>query len=235
MVAIVESSRATDVKVNGRVSAWVSASMALLGLGLLVSLYFTALQPVADAKAKLHAGDRLQQQSISQAAADSQYAAAAVSDPWSPEPWRRRAKLAYRRAEFESFRSNDLFDKAVGYLREAQMRDPQNPADELRMGDWWLAHWRTTNRQEDATQAVAAYSRAWRRYPTNAMLMADLVQALAAADDHRSAVDVARQALEQDAINRSRGHQDRYLPERMREELKAIERRGSPSDSRGVE
>ncbi len=202
-------------RVNSRV---FSGFRVVLGLGLLVGVVFTGLRPVAAVQARLQAGDRFVERGLSEAAG-AEYLAAAKADTVSAEPWRRSAELAYRAAESDRFRSNESFQSAVHLMQEVRLRDPVNPHDDRRLGDWWLTRWRVTQQPSDAEEAVTAYNRAWSCYPTNSFVMAELSFAFEAIGKFDQAADVARKALNQDQINHQRGHVDRYLVDSVKEKL----------------
>jgi hypothetical protein len=79
-----------------------------------------------------------------------------------------------------------------------------------------------TNDPKDAGEAILAIELAWRRYPTNAILMADLSFAHEAAKDSKAAQVMAIKALKQDDLNHERQHVDRYLEESIRMKLEKL-------------
>lgn len=183
--------------------------MVLAG-GLFLGIFLTALRPSVLRQDHLSGGDRLIEKGLS-SAADTEYSAAAMADPVSGEPWRRRAELAFRRAEQDQFRSNESFQAAVRLLGEAVKRDPSNFHDDQRLGDWWQQRWQRSRLKSDAEAAVVGYEAGWKRYPTNPILISQLAFALDAAEQPQRAREAAEKALTQDKINRERGHVDRYL------------------------
>ncbi|MBC8117734.1 MAG: O-antigen ligase family protein, partial [Candidatus Saccharimonas sp.] len=76
--------------------------------------------------------------------ADVAYRAACLADDWAPEPWRRRAELAFERASTDRFQSNESFEAAVELLLAAIARDPHNFQGPRTLGNWWMARWRVT-------------------------------------------------------------------------------------------
>jgi thioredoxin-like negative regulator of GroEL len=105
-------------------------------------------------------------------------------------------------------------------MNEAKLRDPGGFRDDRRLGEWWFARWLKTANIDDAKKAVTAFKQAWNRYPTNAALMAEMAMAMVASKS--DAHEVARKAMEQDAINRDRGHIDRFLDEATRRKLEEL-------------
>ena len=220
LIGVADGGRLSSKMEYRRLSSGIAIVLVATSLGLMISLYLTGLRPVTLAQEKLLAGDRLLQRGRADAA-DVEYAAGAAADDWSCEPWRRRAELAYRKAETQKFRSNDSIQVAVELLRESKSRDPANFQDDRRLGEWWLARWGTTRDVKDAEAAVAAFGRARTRYPTNAALMAEMAFALDSAGSE-AADGIARQALRQDDLNHERGHIDRFLGDPTRARLEML-------------
>jgi len=221
LAAIAARPRFSTEKPRVKDSIGLTALGVAISVGLLFLVVVTALRPVVIMHSRLQAGDRLVERGYLDAA-DAEYAFAAVVDPFSGEPWSRRAELAYRKAQTDQFRSNDSFLNAVRLLREARSRNPLNFQDDRRLGDWWMARWRVTSQLADAQEAIAAYQFAWVRYPTNSVLMAELAFALDAAGIVQKAGEIAERALRQDAINHDRGHVDRFLAGPIRIRLEKL-------------
>ncbi len=221
LVALADGGRSPAPRFSWDNSQGAFATTMVFGVGLLGALFFTALQPVAVVATRLQQGDRLVQKGLSEAA-DAEYGLATSADTFSGEPWRKRAEVAFRRAEADRFRSNDSFVNAVRLMREAAARDPVNFQDDRRIGDWWLSRWQVTHELKDAQEAVAAFEQASARYPTNAMLMAELAFAFDAAEKGGDASMVAHKAIAQDQINRERGHVDRVLADSVRTRLERL-------------
>jgi tetratricopeptide (TPR) repeat protein len=130
--------------------------------------------------------------------------------------------LAYQRVLSDRFQSNGLFETAVSLLREAEKRNPANSQDARKLGQWWFERWTFTHDLADAKESIQNYRRAWEGYPTNAILMAEYAIALDAAGEATTAVEMGEKALEQDRLNHSMAHVDRYLPDALREQLTKI-------------
>ena len=221
LAALAASNKETSVPVPRRIPAYFSMGLSLVALGLIVLLCVSSLLPTRSLQAKMLAGDNLVRKGLLEAA-DAEYSAAARADDWSPDPWRRRAELAFRQVEADHFRSNDSFQKTVNHLREAVKRDPLGFADVRRLGECWISRWRTSRQLSDAEEAVQAFEIAWSKYPTNALIMSELAFANEAAGAMEVSTRIASQALKQDQVNRKWGHLDRYLPEPTRERLEAL-------------
>jgi len=221
LIAAVAGSRFDLVKSGGQFRFENAVIIGAISLGLIVGLFVTGVRPVAVVNEKLITGDQLVRKGMRDAA-DLEYRAAAAADSWCAEPSRRRAELAYRHAEAEQFRSNESFQTAVGLMRDAISRDPTSFRDEIRLGKWWIGRWQVTKDVKDAEEAAVEFERAWFRYPTNASLMAELAIARNSAGFGKSAKEIARKALRQDAINHERGHIDRYIPDQTRIQLESL-------------
>ena len=221
LIAAADGARPDLAKCSGYLKFGNAAALGTVCFGLFVALFVTGIRPVAVVKEKLLAGDQLVRRGVLDGA-DGEYQAAAAADLWSAEPIRRRAELAYRRAQTDQFRSNDLFQSAVGLMRDVKMRDPTSFRDDVRFGAWWIERWHATGNVGDAEEAVAAYERVFGRYPTNASLMAELAFARDSAGSGEAAKEVARRSLRQDTINHERGHIDRYLTDQVRNRLESL-------------
>ena len=221
LVALLDAPRGEEPRSPQSASGVTSIGIAVFSVICLVGLNVTAIQPHAIAEQRQRSGDEFVQRGQLERA-DAEYRLAAEADPFASEPRRRRAELAYRQVERGGFRSNESFLNAVGLMREAQARDPGGFQDDCRLGEWWLAKWQVTAGKQDAEEAVQSFRKAWVKYPTNALLMSDLVSALQAADQIPEAVTVAKRALDQDALNHQKQHVDRYLPDSVRQRLERL-------------
>lgn len=210
--------------ISGLAIGW---GLALAGI-LAGTWYVTGMRPVALVQERMSAGDRHVERGQRQLA-DSEYSSAAQADEWASEPWRRRAELAYREAVSEQSRSNESFQIAVDLLHQAKRRDPNGFRDDLQLGEWWRTRWRKTSDVHDIQEAVKAFSTAYGRYPTNAILMGDLALSLVDAEDRQSGQQMAEKALRQDHINQEWGHVDRFLEPGIRTRLTSlVENQGQP-------
>ena len=229
LIAAAEGSRQGSVKDCGHLKLGNAVIVSTLCIGLFVALFVTGIRPVAVVDEKLFAGDQLVRRGMLEAA-DADYRAAEAADRWSAEPIRRRAELAYRRAQTDQFHSNESFQIAVGLMRDVKSRDPTSFRDDVRLGSWWMERWYSTRNAGDAKEAVAAFERVCARYPTNALLMAELAFARDSAGLGDSAKEIASQSLRQDVINHERGHIDRYLSDQVRIRLESFVE--SPNEER---
>ena len=221
LIAAADGSRTDVAKFSGYLKSGNAIAVGTIAVGLLVGLFMTGVRPVAIVDEKLFAGDQ-HARNGNLVAADGEYLGAESADRWSAEATRRRAELAYQRAQVDQFHSNDLFQAAVELMGHARLRDPTSFRDDARLGAWWIARWNLTRQVSDAKEAVAAYESAVARYPTNALLMAELAFARDSAGFAESAKEIARQSLRQDDINHERGHIDRYLTDEVRIRLESL-------------
>ena len=221
LIAAADGSRLGMAKCSGSPGFGNTAILGTVSFALFIAIFVTGIRPVSIANEKLFAGDQLVRRGMLDAA-DHEYMAAEAADRWSAEATRRRAELAYRRTQSDRFHSNDSFQTAVGLMRDVKLRDPTSFRDDVRLGAWWIERWYSTKDAKDAEEAVAAYERVRARYPTNASLMAELAFARDSAGFGDSAKEVARQSLQQDAINHERGHIDRYLTDQIRIRLESL-------------
>ena len=206
----------------------VPALVVAIGLGLVAAAFAaTGLIPVT----RCHSWERAADEALwtrgmeGRIAADGCFCAAALADPWSALPWRRRFELTDAR---DAVRSNESFEAAVSLLNEATVRDPLNFWGSRARGNLWQARWDVTAERDDARQAAVWLRRAAELYPTNATLLAELSRALEAGHEHSAAVEAARRALTQDEIYRKYGHVDRYLAEPVQSRLQRLVQESFP-------
>ena len=203
-------------------SSWM---FAVIGIGLVLSatvFAWTALVPVTNGLWWQAKGDQLLLSREGRSSAEVAYRAASLADDWSPEPWRRRAELAFERATADHFRSNELFGTAVKLLLAAIDRDPYNFQGLRTLGNWWMARWRASRSGDDARQAADWLQRASDSYPTNASILAELAFALDASGQRGDANTTAKRAMAQDELNRKLGHVDRYLADELVTQLRLL-------------
>lgn len=221
LAALADGQMSGAISLSSRMSTLWSGLLLVFGIGLTIAVYLTGIRPVSEVVRRVSAGDQFFERGQLQAA-DAEYSAAAKADPFADEPWRRRAELAFRRAEAQQFQSNDSFLSAVRLMEEARSRNPGLFQLDRNLGFWWQARWQVTKQSGDAQEAVAAFQRAWSKYPTNAQLMADLAFALESAGTVSEAAGIAEKATRQDNINHQYQHVDRYLSDPIRTRLNQL-------------
>ena len=197
---------------------WRWGILAVLNVGLILAWFYTGWQPVTVVQQKQLRGDQLLKRGDPERA-EREFLAAGLADDWISAPWRQRAEMACRKAEAEQYRSHESCQKAVDLLKEARLRDPSGFRDNRRLGEFWFAKWQKTGNDSDLGEAVQSFQNAWKRYPTNSTLMAELAFLLARSNSREEAEKIAMQAIKQDTINHQRGHVDRFLPDETRRRL----------------
>ena len=73
-----------------------------------------------------------------------------------------------------------------------------------------------SHQEQHAERAVAAFAVAVEHYPHHAGLLSESAIASELAGLNEQARETARRAVRQDDLNRSAGHSDKYLDDRMR-------------------
>lgn len=147
---------------------------------------------------------------------------AAERDPWSPEPVRRMADLAYHRWRVLPGASEVDFRRVVELGRLAIEKDPRSPHGYRILGQQYLEAYERTRNPQHAEAAVTYFQQAAERYPQWAVLRAELASALASADRQEEAREEARRALDLDAVNRRENHVDKFLPPEMLERMRQL-------------
>ncbi len=189
---------------------------------------WSAFLPVTNCVGWQARGDQLVILRDGRSRAEVAYRAACLADDWSPEPWRRRAELAYEQAQSDRFRSNESFETAVKLLLAAIDRDPHNFQGPRTLGNWWMARWHVSQAGDDARQAANWLRRASDSYPTNAAILAEFAFALDGGGQRVEAVETAKRAMVQDQLNRRLGHVDRYLSEELMARLRLLAEETDP-------
>jgi hypothetical protein len=221
LISVAMEGRETRSKGTGEglgIPDWRKGILAILNVGLILAWFYTGWQPVTVVQRKQLRGDQLLKRGEPERA-EREFLAAGLADDWITAPWRQRAEMACRKAEAEQYRSNESCQKAVDLLQEAKSRDPGGFRDNRRLGEFWFAKWQKTGNDSDLGEAVQSFQNAWKRYPTNSTLMAELAFLLARSNSREEAEKVATQAIKQDTINHQRGHVDRFLPDETRRRL----------------
>ena len=225
LLALVVMSLAPTTASDANPSLRSSWMFAVIGIGLVLSatvFAWTALVPVTNGLWWQAKGDQLLLSREGRSSAEVAYRAACLADDWSPEPWRRRAELAFEQATADHFRSNESLETAVKLLLAAIDRDPYNFQGLRTVGNWWMARWRASQSGDDARQAADWLQRASDSYPTNASILAELALALDAGGQRGDALKTALRAVAQDGLNRKLGHVDRFLADELVTKLRLL-------------
>jgi hypothetical protein len=178
-----------------------------------VGCLLTATLPVLSRRALMASGDQamLMEGDANRAILD--FGAAALRDPFSPEPPEKLAEALFSR--WQSGRGTpsaiDDFAKSQAALEMAIKLDPFNPRLYRRLSQTDLAKFARSGDKRDADAAADALTHAVERYPNDSSLRAMRATALSDAGRVKAAKAEAERALELDEINRQHGHTDRYL------------------------
>lgn len=202
------------------------ALACVTSLLLLAGCFLTSWRPVSARKHWIAAGDFqwMAKRNVDQAEQD--YRRAERADPWSSEPWQRLGELEFSLAlASPGGLERPRLDAAVHSFEEAIRRAPLRPALQLELAEMFTQAARRSRQEADWNSAVEVYRSVLPRHPTNVRLLADMADALSHTGSADEAAAMARRALAQDELNRSRGHTDRYLPESTRRNLAALESR----------
>jgi hypothetical protein len=182
---------------------------------LFISCLVTATLPVLNRRALVGSGEQalMMDGDVSRAIRD--FGAAALRDPFSPDPSEKLADAFFSRwqAGRTAATATDDFAKAVASLKVAIQLDSDNPRLYRRLGEASLAKFARSSDPQDAAAAADSLAQAVERYPNDSSLRAVRATALSDAGQAGKAKDEAARALKLDQINHQCGHTDRYLPD----------------------
>ncbi|QDT25987.1 O-antigen ligase family protein [Gimesia panareensis] len=150
--------------------------------------------------------------------AQQRFSQAGQADPLSPEPWQALAELKFREGE----RDRRAFEEGVQFKKSAIQRNPLNPLNYFDLGRRYYEQFKSSQQQEDLTDAIDNLKRAVSGYPHNARFRALLAEALSSAGQISESRQQAEQALELDQANRSAQHVDKYLQDETVSRMKQI-------------
>jgi tetratricopeptide (TPR) repeat protein len=183
----------------------VAAVLLVLAVAPLTLCYATAFRPVLRRAVLVDEGGRLAQQGRYERAAEA-YRQAAQADPYSPQPWRLLANLAYHRW-LERGLPRDL-GQFGEFAREALSRDQRSKRFRRELGDRWLRAFRVSRQTKHIHLAVDAYRRALELHPNDSSMRAQWAWALRLAGEPEAAAQQAAEALRLDSLN---PHSERKL------------------------
>jgi O-Antigen ligase len=188
-------------------------AVGVAAITLFVSCLITATLPVFNRRERVIAGEQafVALGDVDRAILD--FGAAAVSDPFSPEPHEKLAEAFFSRwqAGRKGPLANDDFDRSHDSLREAIRLDPDNPGPHRRLAEMYSVKFGRSHDMSDAAAAADALTEAVDRYPNDASLRAARATAFLDAGRAAESKSEAEHALRFDEINRKNGHTDRYL------------------------
>jgi hypothetical protein len=198
------------------------AAAGLAVLGLYFGCWFSGLAPVIGAREKLALAEYELVEEHQPGRAERALRLAAQADPWSAEPYKQLAHLAFRIWLTSDGENLDAFDRCVRWQQGAIDRDPGHYAAHEELGEMYLAKFSRTAADGDVAAAVAAFERAAALYPHHAETQARLAEALRKAGSQEPAEQAARHALALDAINEQAGHIDKRLRPARRNSMQQI-------------
>jgi hypothetical protein len=187
--------------------------VGVAAVALFVSCLVTATLLVFERREHIASGEQafLTEGNVDRAILE--FGAAAISDPFSPEPHEKLAEGFFSRWQGgrKGFSSSDDFERCRGSLQMASKLDPENSALYRRLGEMYSAKFARTQDPKDAAAAADALTQAADRYPNDASLRAARATALSEAGRTAESKTEADRALQLGDINRKNGHTDRYL------------------------
>ncbi len=190
-------------------------ALGVAAITLFVSCLVTATLPVFNRRERVISGEQafVAQGDVNRAILE--FGAAAVSDPFSPEPHEKLAEAFFSRwqAGRKGPLANEDFDKSRDSLQAAIHLDPENPGPHRRLAEMYSAKFARSHDARDAAAAADALTNAVNRYPNDASLRAARATAFFDAGRAVESKTEADRALRLDEINRKNGHTDRYLPD----------------------
>jgi hypothetical protein len=188
-------------------------AVAVAAIALFVSCLVTATLPVFQRRERIASGEQAIVMEGDANRALLEFGAAAVSDPFSPEPHEKLAEAFFSRwqAGRTGASGTDDFDKCRDSLRMAIKLDPANPAPYRRLGEMYSTKFARSQDAKDAAAAADSFTEAVERYPNDASLRAARATAFSEGGRTGDAKTEADRALQLDEINRKNGHTDRYL------------------------
>ena len=182
---------------------------------LFIGCLMTAWLPVLTRRGLVASGEQALMMDGDADRAIRDFGAAAIRDPFSPDPPEKLAETYFSR--WQSARPDataiDDFAKAKQSVETAITLDPFNPRLYRRLGDMYSAKFARSGDRRDAQAAADALTQAVARYPNDSSLCALRAKALSAAGHADAAKAEAERALKLDEINHQWAHTDRYLPE----------------------
>ncbi len=190
-------------------------AVGVAAVTLFLCCLVTATLPVFNRRARVISGEQafVAQGDVNRAILD--FGAAAVSDPFSPEPHEKLAEAFFSRWQGgrKDRREDEDFKKSRDSLQAAIHLDPEHPGPHRRLAEMYSAKFARSHDARDAAAAADALTEAIDRYPNDASLRTARSTAFFDAGRAVESKTEAEYALRLDEINRKNGHTDRYLPD----------------------
>ena len=185
--------------------------IVLVGLALFVGCWFTGWAPSLEVRSKVADGVDALLEKGNYSKAEREFVHAADADRWSSIPYERLAELAYQRWLASDPERPDEFQRSVDWQQQAIARNPRHAGGWRMLGEIYIARFKRTRQQADATAAAEAMRQVVILYPNHALSQSILAEALALEGRQDEARQAARRGLELDAINDRAGHIDKRL------------------------
>jgi tetratricopeptide (TPR) repeat protein len=194
-------------------------AFALVAGGLSVLCGWSGTMPELLCRTSLQLGDaewgRGQNMAVRQ-----RYLDASRADPYAIEPLDRLAEAAFQ--HWQATHAEHDFEESVKRMQAVITRLPFASRPYRRLGQIWMARFDHSRDAQDAVRAVAAYTDAIERYPHHAALLSELALAGEQAGLNEQTQEAARRAVQQDDLNRSAGHSDKYLNDQTRRRMQRL-------------
>lgn len=212
----------SDQKAPFVVSPWRLQALCGIFSVLLIGCLWSGLVPVVTVGRLLEQGRYEAFVEHRFQAAENHFQQATRADRLAAAPHDELAALAFERWKREEGDNDELFQAAITEKQAALQRNPRAAKEYLTLSTWWSQRYQRHADPEFAQQAVNAARTGVRLYPNFVRLQTQLAVALSAAGDTDTARQAARTALRLDDLNRERGHTDKVLPVRQRDELRSL-------------
>lgn len=192
----------------------VAWALFFVALGLAVTCYATAYNPVLGCQVQMRMAERQPTRAI------EHLEAAAAADPLASEPWRQLAAIEFERWWQQP--SEEAFARFERANATAIRLAPNSAPAWLAAGDWYFRAFTKTDAKgknvapEAIREAISAYGKAVERYPNSALYRAKLGEASQAIGDREEFRRQAQAALELDDAT---PHIDKKLPADLRDRL----------------
>ncbi|MDB5387225.1 MAG: hypothetical protein JWM11_2871 [Planctomycetaceae bacterium] len=209
-----------------RIGSIASGAIAVLSLALFGICFITTAQPVWLGFAALEQADFAN--SISKR---DQYLHRATSvDTLAHEPWEKIAGTAFQKWRSSRQPDDRDFEAAITAQRAALSRNPLGYQGYRSLGEYYLERARRNGSSEDKRAAVNAMRTALQRYPNHSELAAVAAEAFSFAGERELAEQTAQRALDQDEINHTAQHTDKWLAKETRQRLEVLAGQSSEAD-----
>jgi O-antigen ligase len=204
---------ATDPAATRLLRRPVAVTALVVFLAAAAACYWTAYAPVLGAQSEMH---QAQQARPDMLKTIRHLEKAAEADPLAADPWNQLATLSFARWQVDH--DPNTLGQFEQYNDTALSLAPNSSPAWIMTADRYLEVFLKgkTRRRSDLDQSLAAYRRAIRLYPTNAVYRAKYAVALEVAGDAAGFDREAREALRLDDLTH---HHDKKIPPELRNRL----------------